>query len=114
MKDKHFDYTRQYLTKNIHSSYVSIFDDFYYPLFYNLILKKILCSHSLDSALRLRASTTDFRKPIVLNINSDPNIAFPSREKWERSEVKRGAGNIIYTVGHKLNARLEAMSFQQN
>ena len=36
--------------------------------------------------------TTDFRNPIELKINSVHDIAFPTREEWERDEVDRNAG----------------------
>ena len=51
-------------------------------------------------------TTTNFRNPIELKLNSVPNIAFPTREEWERDEVDRNAWISIYTDGSKLENRV--------
>ena len=42
-------------------------------------------------------------KALELNFNSVPNIAFPFREEWGRSEADRYTGKSIYTDGPKLD-----------
>ena len=50
--------------------------------------------------------TTDFRNPMELNLNPVLNIAFPSREEWERGVVDKEAGISFYTDGSKLDNRV--------
>ena len=57
-------------------------------------------------------TTTDFRNPLELNLNSVPNIAFPSPEAWESGEVDRD--RHIYTDGSKLDNRVIGSVFSTN
>ncbi len=56
--------------------------------------------------------TADFQNLTGLNLNPVPNVAFPSRELWERGVVDMVAGTSFYTDGFKLDNQVGSGGFQ--
>ena len=64
------------------------------------------CNKEHSSLFPFLPKTTDFRDPIDSKLNSVLNVAFRSREGWERDVVDKNAKISIYTDGSKLDNRV--------